>query len=211
MRSRRRVARLSIGLVLAAILAAAATMAETAVPRPAGERVAAAKGCGECHALPGEARGRRPGPSFVRPAPPQAASEVVRRLWNHIPTMRQHFVARGLAWPVIQAQEMTDLLTFLGMQPGLEAAPNLERGQALLVQKGCLKCHALAGEGARVAPDLTQYRQFGNPVPLATALWNKAPVMLGRIDASGIPYPIFQEREMTDLLGFLGAVTGVRR
>jgi hypothetical protein len=48
-------------------------------------------------------------------------------------------------------------------------------------------------------------------VPLATALWNKAPTMLERIDASGIPYPIFNEGELTDLLGFLGAITDVSR
>ena len=32
-----------------------------------------------------------------------------------------------------------------------------------------------------------------------------------RIDASGIPYPIFHEGEMTDLLGFLGAFADVSR
>jgi hypothetical protein len=62
-----------------------------------------------------------------------------------------------------------------------------------------------------VAPDLARFREFRNPVPLATSLWNKAPIMLERIDASGIPYPIFHEGEMTDLLGFLGAFADVSR
>jgi hypothetical protein len=125
--------------------------------------------------------------------------------------MRQHFLGRGLGWPVIRIQEMSDLLTFLGMQPVRERAPNLDRGRLLLVQKGCLKCHTLAGEGGRIAPDLAQFRQFGSPVPLATALWNHAPAMLDRIDKSGIPYPVFHEGEMADLLGFLGAFAGVSR
>ena len=186
----------------------------TGAPAPGrlpGERVAAAKGCWECHALPGGPRGKKPGPAFLAPAPSQAASEVLRRLWNHIPGMRQHFVGRGLVWPVISVQEMGELLAFLGMRSGLERAPNLDRGRALLVQKACLKCHSLSGEGGRVAPDLTRFRQFGSPVLLATALWNHAPAMLERMDATGNRYPVFQEGEMADLLGFLGAMADVSR
>jgi cytochrome c551/c552 len=202
----------ALALLLAGLLYPSGTQAaDAASARQAGEQVALAKGCGACHALPGEPRGKKPGPSFLSPAPPQPASEVLRRLWNHIPGMRQHFLARGLAWPAIQTQEMADLLTFLGNQPGLERPTNLDRGRVLLLQKGCLKCHALAGEGARVAPDLARFRQFGSPVPLAAALWNHAPAMLDRIDKSGIPYPVFQEGEMADLLGFLGAFADVSR
>lgn len=202
----------TLALLLANLLVPSGTRAADAAPASlAGERVALAKGCGACHALPGEVRGKQSAPSFRAPAPPQPASEVLRRLWNHIPGMRQHFLARGQAWPVIQPQEMAELLTFLGMRPGLERSPNLHRGRALLVQKGCLKCHMLAGEGAAVAPDLARFRQFGSPVPLAAALWNHAPAMLDRIDQSGIAYPVFQVGEMADLLGFLGAFADVSR
>lgn len=212
MRSSRTGAAAALGLVLTVLTALVATWTAEAVATPErGERVVTAKGCGTCHALPGEARGRKPGPAFLSPAIPQAASEVLRRLWNHIPGMRQHYVAQGLTWPTFSVQEMADLLSFLGVQPGLERAANLDRGRVLLVQKGCLKCHGLAGEGGRVAPDLARFREFRNPVPLATSLWNKAPAMLERIDASGIPYPIFHEGEMNDLLGFLGAFADVSR
>lgn len=210
MRSRR--TGVALGAVLAVLLLAAGTRAADQVPvRQAGERVAAAKGCGACHALPGKARGRKPGPAFLSPAPPQAPSELLRRLWNHIPGMRQHFLARGLPWPEIGVQEMTDLLAFLGMQPGLERAPNLDHGRALLMQKDCLKCHELAGEGGRAAPDLARFRQLGGVAPLAAVLWNKAPSMLDRVEASGVPYPIFREGEMADLLGFLGAFSDATR
>ncbi len=204
-------AALSLGLGLAILAAPGGWAAAPTTFTQPGERVAAAKGCGTCHAMPGEARGKKPAPAFLAPAPPQPPSEVMRRLWNHIPGMRQHFVALGLAWPVIREDEMGELLTFLGMRPGLERAPNLDRGRALLVQKGCLKCHALAGEGGRLATDLALFRQYRSPIPLAAALWNKAPSMLQRIDASGIPYPIFGEGEMADLLAFLGAFADVSR
>ncbi len=212
MKSRRIGAGVAFGSLLLTLLLAAGVRAAGQAPvRQAGERVAAAKGCGTCHALPGEARGKRPGPAFLAPAPPQAPSEVLRRVWNHIPGMRQHFLARGVRWPEIRVEEMADLLAFLGMQPGLERAPNLDHGRALVMQKGCLKCHGLAGEGGRAAPDLARFRQLGGVTPLAAALWSKAPSMLDRVEASGVPYPIFREGEMADLLGFLGAFSDASR
>ncbi len=207
MRSRRVGAGAALGLFLCLLLPAA----EPATLRREGERVAQARGCAACHALPGEARGRKPGPALLSPAPPQAPSEVLRRLWNHIPRMRQQVLARGLRWPEIRVGEMAELLAFLGSRPGLERAPNLERGRALVLQKGCLKCHQLGGEGAGSAPDLARFRRLGDMAPLAAALWNKAPVMLDRVEASGIPYPIFREGEMADLLGFLGAFSDASR
>ena len=115
MRSRRVGARVAFGSLLLPLLFAAGTQAAAQAPvHQAGERVASAKGCDTCHALPGEVRGKKPGPAFLSPAPPQAPSDVLRRLWNHIPGMRQHFLARGLRWPEIRMEEMTDLLGFLG-------------------------------------------------------------------------------------------------
>lgn len=201
MRARLRGAAVAAGSFFMAVQAVVgASPAEQRPVSEAGEQVAAAKGCGTCHALPEERR-----------AKPVAPSELLRRLWNHFPGMRHHFLVRGVAWPEIRAEEMAALLAFLGMQPGLERAPNLDRGRALVLQKGCLKCHALGGEGGRAAPDLAQFQQFKDIVPLATALWNHAPIMLDRIEQSGIPFPIFQQGEMADLLEYLRASSDASR
>jgi len=165
-----------------------------------GETVAATKGCGSCHALPGEGGRAKPGPGFVSPAPPRSGPEIVRRLWNHVPDMRRHVIARALPWPTMGVEEMGALLAFLGRAPGLERPVDPERGRRLLVARGCLACHALDGSGGRTASDLAALRRLGELPALAAALWNQAPAMADALEAQGIPYPLFQPGEMADLI-----------
>jgi len=52
------------------------------------------------------------------------------------------------------------------------------RGEQLLVEKGCAKCHSLDGHGGNGAPDLTWTPPHaGAPGLLASAMWNHAPLM----------------------------------
>jgi cytochrome c551/c552 len=165
-----------------------------------GEAVAAAKGCGTCHALPGEGGRAKPGPGFLSPAPPRPGPEIVRSLWNHVPDMRRHGIARALPWPTMGSEEMEALLAFLGRTPGLERPPDPERGRRLLVERGCLICHALDSVGGRAASDLAALRGSGELAALAVALWNQAPAMADALERRGVPYPLFQPGEMADLL-----------
>jgi len=168
-----------------------------------GEAVAAARGCGTCHALPGGATGTRPGPAFLSPAPPRPGAEIVRGLWNHIPEMRRHVTARALAWPVMRPEEMEALLAFLGRAPGPERSADPDRGRLLVMERGCLRCHGLGGSGGRTASDLG-IRRSGGLAMLAATLWNTAPAMVDALDQGGLPFPALQPGEMADVLGFLG-------
>ena len=166
----------------------------------AGEAVAAAKGCGTCHALPGEGGRAKPGPGFLTPAPPRPGPEIVRSLWNHVPDMRRHVTARALPWPAVRVGEMEALLAFLGRAPGLERPPDPERGRRLLMERGCLACHALDAGGGSTASDLATLRRLGDLPALAASLWNQAPAMADALEQRGIPYPLFQPGEMADLI-----------
>lgn len=165
-----------------------------------GEAVAAAKGCGTCHALPGEIGRTKPGPGFLSPAPPRPGPEIVRGLWNHVPDMRRHVIARALPWPSMRIEEMEALLAFLGRAPSLERPPDPERGRRLLMERGCLACHALDARGGRTASDLAALRRLGDLPALAASLWNQAPAMADALEQRGIPYPLFQPGEMADLI-----------
>jgi cytochrome c len=132
------------------------------------------------------------------------------RLWGHLPAMRIATLQQGTTWPRLTPQEITELAAYLGVRPGADPYPNLSRGQSILVSGGCLKCHALAGEGARVGPDLSRFGNYDQPFLWAAAMWNHGPAMLDRANQMGIPFPALSPQDMVDLLGFLSAYKQTR-
>ena len=69
------------------------------------------------------------------------------------------------------------------------ASPSLNgdatRGGALFQSKNCVTCHSVAGQGAKLAPDLGKHGGSGfTPASLAAMLWNHAPRMWGALAKS---------------------------
>ncbi len=69
------------------------------------------------------------------------------------------------------------------------ASPSLNgdaaRGAALFQSKNCVTCHSVAGQGAKLAPDLGKRGGSGfTPASLAAMLWNHAPRMWGALAKS---------------------------
>jgi cytochrome c551/c552 len=174
--------------------------------REEGRRLFEKKGCVVCHAPPGQPKGI--GPPLAELQRRQGLLELAGRLWNHAPAMQQLLAERGQAWPTFTAREMADLAAWLMARPGADRPGSETRGQALLVKKGCLKCHVFFGEGAGVGPDLSRYRHYGNPLDWATNVWNHAPKMRAKAEKIETGYPRFEAGEMVDLLKFLKASAG---
>ena len=147
------------------------------------------------------------GPALEELHKPQGAFELSGRLWNHAPAMFAAFGSRGVPWPEISAAEMADLMTYLEADPARDPAPDLVQGEAELVRKGCLKCHSLRGEGARVGPDLGTLRAAYESAPVwAARMWVHTPRMAEETRRLGVLYPRFSGREMDDLVAFLRSV-----
>jgi cytochrome c2 len=80
-----------------------------------------------------------------------------------------------------------------------------EKGATLFFgDKQCSICHAINGEGGRVAPDLSG-KHPGTPAMgwLVTVLWNHAPGMWRQIRRKNDPYPQLDAQEMADIFAFL--------
>lgn len=180
---------------------AAAAWAEPPGDAGRGREVFAAKACAHCHAPRGQPG---VGPALEQLRRPQGAFVLAGRLWNHAPAMFTTLQMADLQWPQISAAEMADLMSYLEADPARDAAPDLGRGQLMLLRKGCLKCHSLRGEGGRLAPDLSAQRpSYESAVAWATRMWRHTPAMAAKAMEIGVLYPRFSDAEMLDLVAFL--------
>jgi hypothetical protein len=102
---------------------------------------------------------------------------------------------------------MADLMAYLQADPARDPAPDLFKGETILVRKGCLKCHSLSGEGARIGPELGQRRAvYDSAVGWAAAMWVHTPPMAAKARELGVSYPRFVDQELGNLVGYLRGV-----
>lgn len=81
---------------------------------------------------------------------------------------------------------------------------NPQAGEAVFRQKGCVSCHAVHGSGGVSAPDLGQLRSGRSSLAqLVTAMWNHAPQMWDKMQASQISYPDLTYDQASELVAYL--------
>ena len=158
------------------------------------------KGCINCHTRTGV------GPDLVENEYYGSALDLASTMWNHLPDMMLEIKDQGLSFPNFTTTEFSDLLTYIFYLRYLGKPGNPEAGAAIFGQKGCDKCHALAGEGGDRGPALDTLSQFVSPLFLAQALWNHGPKMGEEIEVSGMEFPQFQKEEMVDLQAYIRSV-----
>lgn len=77
------------------------------------------------------------------------------------------------------------------------------KGRELFTSKGCIKCHAIRGEGGKVGPDLGKTVGQRSFFEVASIMWNHSPVMSEKMRELKVPRPKFSAEEMADMLAFL--------
>jgi cytochrome c2 len=167
------------------------------------------KGCSTCHPLSGKGKEGEPGLDQF----PQNISPVFlsQSIWNHGPVMIAHMVKLGLKWPEFKGTEMMDLLEFIksnakGTRETAFITPgNPREGKQVFTLKGCIKCHAIKGEGGKEAEDLGKRAKvfYRSLTQIASVMWNKGPAVLGKMGQTPIGIPKFTPKEMADLIAFL--------
>jgi mono/diheme cytochrome c family protein len=189
------------GLGTGLLVLAGAGRAEAAGDPDRGRALFESRQCAQCHRPRGQ---EGVGPAVDELRRPQGAFELAGRLWNHAPTMFTTVKEKGIEWPQISPAEMADLMAYLQGDSVRDPAPDLFKGRAALVRKGCLKCHSLRGEGARVGPDLSERRNtYDSAVAWAAAMWVHTPRMAVKAAELGVLYPRFAGDELANLVGFL--------
>ena len=173
-----------------------------------GRRVFEAKTCTACHTLRGA--GGNVGPDLTHRAAVDSLVAWTQAMWNHAPAMETAMRQAGVTWPHFEEGEMGDLLAYVragrdvsgGGGDLLPADP--DRGKKVFIDKSCGTCHALQGEAGRIGPELeSKQRLPATVVQLAGAMWNHSPQMWRTMQSRGIKRPVFQSREMADLVAYL--------
>ena len=77
------------------------------------------------------------------------------------------------------------------------------RGGQLFVSKGCVKCHAVQGEGGKTGPDLGRIDLGGTQLELAAEIWNHTPSMIAGMERAGITKPTLTGKEFTEITAYL--------
>lgn len=166
------------------------------------------KRCVICHQVGG--MGGVIGPNLDNLSRGGAPIQVAAAMWNHGTAMTSELGERGLARPSFSGSELRDLIAFLrssqmGPSDGsLHVLPGRpEVGATLFVDKGCVTCHAVAGQGGTIGPDLSRRASHGSLLDFAAAMWNKQPAMTSAMRARGIEVPEVSPDEMADLVAYL--------
>jgi cytochrome c2 len=169
-----------------------------------------AKNCALCHGGPADFQ--KKGPSLVKYQKEFSAIYIAQAMWNHGGEMANVMRAAHVPWPEFSGTEMGDLVAYLQAGSTTTAAGRVyyepgspRRGADLFVSKGCEKCHAIAGAGGHVGPDLgARGREFMGPITaIAGLMWNHSHRMSAEFQKQGIRRVTFSGQEMADVVSYL--------
>lgn len=159
------------------------------------------KGCVKCHSIKG--KGGTVGPDLGRIQHTHNIYQMASIMWNHSTQMRQTMEEKGVKRPEFKGDEMAHLLGYLH---SIDVVGDPENGKVVFERKGCIKCHAINGEGGKIGPELAQTSHPHPPIELVGMMWNHSPTMTAMMEALRIPRPIFERNEMADVLAYLTVV-----
>jgi mono/diheme cytochrome c family protein len=174
-----------------------------------GQELFAQRSCAQCHQLGG--RGGTTGPRLDELKDSVSSAFMAQALWNHGPEMAAKMAEQKVERPRLEGNEVADIVAYIrddahdsGSRDLLYAqAGSPQAGKTIFTAKGCSQCHAIAGRGGAVGPDLSVQRPRSNVAEMAAALWNHGPPMWAKMKERGMAVPKLSDAEMADLLAYL--------
>jgi len=169
------------------------------------------KQCSRCH-IKGR-RGQGLGPDLETIGGLGTPVVWAEEMWNHAPAMEEVMKQADIAWPTFEAGEMGDLLAYIRENSGARRHESQVfpadplRGRKVFESKGCTLCHSLTGGGTGQAPDLgAQRKEPLTLIQFTGAMWNHSPDMWRAMEGQHIRRPVFEGKEMPDLIAFLASL-----
>lgn len=161
-------------------------------------------GCAHCHSVNGVGARTAPDLGFSQ-SPEAGLNQVVSAMWNHAPRMWERMRTEKIVYPDLRNEEMSHLFAFLYTARYDDERGDPENGRRLFRNKGCARCHTIGGQGGDIGPDLSSVEGVDTPMRWTQAMWNHAPAMERGVERLHMAWPLFQGREMNDLLAYVRA------
>lgn len=76
-------------------------------------------------------------------------------------------------------------------------------GRRIFVERGCVRCHSIWGNGGTLGPDLALVGAGRSMQQLAGLFWNHTPKMIETVRLRGFAWPTFTESELADIINYL--------
>ena len=130
------------------------------------------KHCSICHAVNGSGGRVAPDLGATRPGTP-AMGWLITVIWNHMPGMWRQMHGEKLQ---LNQEEMAHILAFLYQAGSADKPGDPAAGHKVFDAKGCVRCHAVRGNGATAAPDLAKIAAAGDRLAWMHAMWNHAQI-----------------------------------
>jgi cytochrome c2 len=166
-----------------------------------GRKVFEGKHCDQCHSI--FERERKIGPKLQSSRFYGSFLDLFSTLWNHAPAMAVFMRKEVLDRPQFSTTELNQLVSFLYMLPYLGQPGNPRRGETLLEEKACFRCHSLARKGKRDGVPLDALAVYQSQVVLLQRMWNHGPEMIRQMATTRTPVPSFSGNDMTDIFAAL--------
>ncbi|NIN71618.1 MAG: c-type cytochrome [Gemmatimonadetes bacterium] len=174
----------------------------------AGRRIFVARACDRCHAIWGN--GGTLGPDFALVGAGRSLQQLAGMFWNHTPQMIQTVQVRGFQWPTFSEEELADIISYIYYVKLFDEPGDPVLGERWFRELRCIECHAIGGEGGRIAPPLDSYARYIAPLMLATGMWNHGSGMQAQQGELREPIPSFRGREMADIQAYIRQVSSLR-
>ena len=172
-----------------------------------GKALFADKGCASCHVV---VDNRSASPSFRSRAPRGSITDLAARMWNHGRTAGLDRTTRGTPLSRLTGQETVDVVAYLHAAYYFDSAEgNVRRGQRLLQDKGCLRCHSVYNKGGGVAPDLARSNVVSTQTGQLAAMWNHGRFMENKARRLAVVLPTLTAQELSDITRYLAGLGSV--
>ncbi len=76
-------------------------------------------------------------------------------------------------------------------------------GRRIFLERGCVRCHAIWGNGGTLGPDFATAGAGRSMQQLAGLFWNHTPRMIEAAGRRGFQWPTLTERELADVISYL--------